>query len=144
MDEKEPVKKRTRTSSAPRTSKKAPSAAPAKATPRAPVEVPSDVSAKAPSAAPAKMTPRAPIDAPPDRCFWVHHGPILKNLRELCDALASGISDEQFGHHVTAERNDFAAWVEIVLQDSECAQALRRAHTRVSAARALKKYVETA
>ena len=169
MDEKEPVKKRTRTRSAPRTGKKAPSAAPAKATPRVPVDVPSDVSAKAPSVAPAKATPRVPIEVPSDvttkaptaapakapsrvavdapsddQYFWVNHGPILRNLHQLCDALASDISDEQFAHHVTAERNDFADWVGNVFKDAECAEALRRAHTRVGAARALKKYLETA
>ncbi len=120
MDEKEPAKKRTRTGAAPRRTK------------------------KAPSTAPTKPAPRALVDAPTDQCFWVNQGPILKNLRELCDALTSGVSDEQFAHHVTEERNDFAAWVEVVLKHPDCAQALRRTRTRVGAARAVKKYVEAA
>src|SRR5512139_217224 len=153
MTEKEPAKKRTRTGAAPRTTKKAPSVAATKAAPRVPEEVPPAaprVSTEAPPAAPRGpaaaplAAPRVLVDAPSDQCFWVNQGPILRNLRELCDALASGVSDEQFAHHVTEERNDFAAWVEVVLQDSECAQALRRARTRAAAVRALKKHVETA
>jgi hypothetical protein len=45
-------------------------------------------------------------DAPPDKCFWVNCGPILKNLRELREALAGSISDEQFAYHVARDRND--------------------------------------
>lgn len=80
--------------------------------------------------------PRALVDAPPDRCFWVNFGPVLKNLRELRDALHS-ISDEQFAHHVAADRNDFASWVEAVLDDAACAKALRRAKTRHAALQAV-------
>jgi len=73
--------------------------------------------------------PRALVDAPPDQCFWINHGPVVKNLRELRDALAQGLSDAQYAHHVGAGKNDFANWVEAVLDDAKCAQALRRAKT---------------
>ena len=76
-------------------------------------------------------------DAPPDKCFWVNCGPILKNLRELREALADSISDEQFAYHVARDRNDFAVWVEEVLGDATCAKALRRARTRQAALRAV-------
>lgn len=78
------------------------------------------------------------VDAAPERCFWVNFGPILKNLRELGDALASDISDAQFAHHVGPEKNDFATWVENVLGDEDCAQALRRARTRRGTLRAVR------
>jgi hypothetical protein len=77
-------------------------------------------------------------DAPPEKCFWVNFGPVLKNLRELQIALASGaISDEQFAHHVGPGRNDFASWVEGALKDPQCAKALRRAKTRRTALKAV-------
>lgn len=76
-------------------------------------------------------------DAPPDKCFWVNGGPILKNLRDLRDALAQSVSDEQFAYHVGGERNDFALWVEEVLSDATCAKALRRARTRQAAVKAV-------
>jgi hypothetical protein len=83
-------------------------------------------------------TPRARrarplVTAPPEKCFWVHHGPVLRDLRELRDALERQISDGQFAHHVGPERNDFADWVEHVLGEKTCARALRRVHS-VSAA----------
>jgi len=81
--------------------------------------------------------PRAVVDAPPDKCFWINHGPVVKNLRELRDALAQGLSDAQFAHHVGAGRNDFANWVEAVLDDATCARALRRAKTVRAALRAV-------
>jgi hypothetical protein len=77
------------------------------------------------------------VDAPPDKCFWVNCGPTLKNLRQLREALADGISDEQFTYHVAGDRNDFAAWVEEVLGDATCAKALRRAQTRQAALKAV-------
>ena len=80
---------------------------------------------------------RALVDAPPDRCFWVNYGPVLKDLRELRDALAHGISDAQFAYHVGPGKNDFANWVEAVLDDAACAKALRRARTRSGARRAV-------
>jgi hypothetical protein len=66
----------------------------------------------------------------------VNHGPVLKNLGELRDALAH-ISDAQFAHHVGGGRNDFADWVEGVLEDAACAKALRRVKTRAAALRAV-------
>lgn len=142
MNEKEAAKKRTRTGAAPRKTKKASTAVPAKETPPVQAGAPVKAAPQMRAEAPAKVARRGLAEAPADRCFWVNHGPILRNLRELSDALATGISDEQFAHHVTGERNDFATWVEVVLEHSECAQALRRASTRVGAARAVKKYVE--
>jgi hypothetical protein len=91
-----------------------------------------------PAKPPRKRSAKTALaEAPPDKCFWVNGGPILKNLRELCDALAQSISDEQFAYHVGGDRNDFARWVEEVLGDATCAKALRRARTRQAARQAL-------
>jgi hypothetical protein len=77
------------------------------------------------------------VDAPPEKSFWVHDGPMLRNLRELRDALAGEISDEQFAYHVRPDRNDFARWVDEVLGASKCAGALCQAQTRAEALRAV-------
>lgn len=88
-----------------------------------------------------KANPDGPAltQAPPDKCFWVNHGPVLKDLRELRDALASGISERQFAFHVGAGKNDFATWVADVLHDSACAASLRRARTKPAALRAVER-----
>jgi hypothetical protein len=85
----------------------------------------------------AASGPRTLVDAPPDRCFWINYGPVVRNLRELRDALAQSVSDAQFAHHVGAGKNDFANWIEGVLDDADCAQAVRRAKTRRAALRAV-------
>ena len=77
------------------------------------------------------------VTAPPGNCFWVHYGPILKDLRELRDALATQISDAQFAHHVEGDRNDFANWVDHVLAEKTCARALRKAKSVAEALRAV-------
>jgi len=72
------------------------------------------------------------VCAPDDKCFWTTDGTILKNLEELKFAFGT-MNDEVFLHHVTKERNDFADWVQHVLEDSECADALRKAKKRDTA-----------
>jgi hypothetical protein len=99
---------------------------------KAPTRKPTAVGARKRTA----VGPRALVEAPPERRFWVNYGPVLKDLRELRDALQS-LSDAQFSHHVGAGKNDFADWVEAVLDDAACAKALRRAKTRPAALRAV-------
>ena len=62
-------------------------------------------------------------------CFFVHHGPVLKDLKEL-HAAFQAMSPEQFAHHVTHEKNDFCAWVMEVLADHKTAKKLAKARTR--------------
>lgn len=59
-----------------------------------------------------------------EHCFWLHDGQILDDLNALAAALRS-MSEEVFSHHVSAQRNDFAEWVEHVLCDADCAHDLR-------------------
>lgn len=49
--------------------------------------------------------------------FRLHDGRILKSADDLHDALKS-ISPKVFTHHVTANHNDFADWLELALNDS--------------------------
>lgn len=59
-----------------------------------------------------------------EQCFWSRDGQILASLGDLHRAL-SEMSQDTFLHHVTEDRNDFADWVEFVLSDKGCADALR-------------------
>lgn len=69
-------------------------------------------------------------------CFWTRDGQIFQNLADLSFAMGS-MNDEIFLHHVSKERNDFADWVEHVLHDRDCAEALRKAKKQEQAKKIL-------
>lgn len=75
-------------------------------------------------------------DAPAGRCFWVHGGGVLKNLKELHEALGT-MSNEQFTYHTKRSGNDFAKWVRGILGDNACATKLTRAKTKEGAVKAV-------
>ncbi len=68
------------------------------------------------------------VYAPDSKSFWVADGQILNSLKALERAF-SDMEKEVFAHHVSAEKNDFADWVDKVLNDAACAVALRKAKT---------------
>lgn len=63
--------------------------------------------------------------------FWITDGTVLSNLIELRDAFQK-MEKEVFSHHVNKDKNDFAEWVENVLNDADCASALRKSKTPTS------------
>ncbi|MCD5381893.1 MAG: hypothetical protein LR017_01100 [Candidatus Pacebacteria bacterium] len=67
-----------------------------------------------------------------EHCFWTTDGQILASLTDLRDSLAN-MMDEVYAYHVTKEKNDFADWVESVLDDIELGAALRRSRKPSSA-----------
>jgi hypothetical protein len=97
----------------------------------------------APKKSAPKTTKQGVIVAPPDKMFWLSNGDILDSLESLAESFA--LMDKLiYQHHVTKEKNDFANWVEEVLEDTACAMDLRRAKTPSSAkiivVRHLKRY----
>lgn len=64
------------------------------------------------------------IQAPSPEQFWMNDGQILGDLVALAESFAA-MDDLLFRYHVTADKNDFADWVESVLNDATCAQSLR-------------------
>ena len=82
------------------------------------------------------------VQAGPRQCFWVHNGPILRDLRELEEAFRDTISDAQFKYHLIGG-SDFARWVDEVLGDAACAKALAKAKTRKGAATIVVRYLKT-
>lgn len=86
---------------------------------------------------------RALVCADPEHCFWTTDGNVLEDLNQLQLAFGS-MDDEVFLHHVTKEKNDFADWVEHILEDQECAHALRSSKkprsSRTAVVRVLRNY----
>ena len=88
--------------------------------------------------APKKPTAKGKTEARPlvyadnQQSFWTTNGEILNSLVALRDALAA-MDEVVYLHHARPEQNDFAIWVNDVLCDNECAQALAKAKTPKSA-----------
>jgi hypothetical protein len=59
-----------------------------------------------------------------EQAFWVNFGPILHSLDELSSALKT-MNEDTFRHHVSANRNDFARWIEEVMHDKSLAKKLQ-------------------
>jgi hypothetical protein len=76
------------------------------------------------------------------RSFWVHDGQILNSLVALHDSF-SRMNKTTFAHHVTKDRNDFAVWVDVVLNDSACAAGLMQAKTRTQAKAVVAKHLKS-
>jgi len=60
--------------------------------------------------------------------FWVNNGPILRNLKDLKDALLN-MNQETFSYHVNKEKNDFAVWVKDTLKNNTLAKKLLKTKT---------------
>jgi hypothetical protein len=69
--------------------------------------------------------------------FFVSNGHVLTRLDDLTAELGS-IDEAAFSHHVSAEKNDFAQWVQDVLGDKALAGKLKKAATREKMLAALK------
>ena len=77
------------------------------------------------------------MNVPDDKVFWVHDGPVLRNVKDLCDYLPS-MSDDTFNHHVSPERNDFSNWIKDVVGDKQLANEIGKCKNKDSACRKLK------
>ena len=70
-------------------------------------------------------------DCRPDKSFWTCHGSIVRNIYELASTIES-MNNWTFQFHVNDDRqkNDFAKWIEDVLEDGELAHRLKRVRNR--------------
>jgi len=59
-------------------------------------------------------------------------------MLELRDVLRE-ITDEQFQHHVNKTKNDFAVWVENILEDKKAATKIKKAKTLNTMIKAVEK-----
>jgi hypothetical protein len=74
------------------------------------------------------------VDVPAEYAFWCNDGRIIKNMRELKEALEQ-MDDAIYVYHANAEKNDFSTWVKDVLADEKLAWALSKSMDRPEAAR---------
>ncbi|PIN74849.1 hypothetical protein COV18_05515 [Candidatus Woesearchaeota archaeon CG10_big_fil_rev_8_21_14_0_10_37_12] len=77
----------------------------------------------------------------PENCFWCRDGQILKNLSELSRALKK-MSDETFKHHVNKEKNDFATWIDEIVEDHQLVNKLRKHNTKSAMQSAIRSRIE--
>ncbi|OYT27785.1 MAG: hypothetical protein B6U97_00540 [Candidatus Altiarchaeales archaeon ex4484_96] len=89
----------------------------------------------------ARKKKKAIVDVPQDKVFWVHDGPVLKNLEDLANEL-SKMSFETFHYHVNPYKNDFANWIKEVIGDAKLADEIRKLKTRKSTSRHVKEKIK--
>ena len=80
-------------------------------------------------------------DVPEDKRFWVCDGRVLKNLKELEQALRT-MSDETYRYHVNKMKNDFYNWIKDVFKDKKLALEIKKSRNRISAANKLKRVLK--
>jgi hypothetical protein len=71
---------------------------------------------------------------PEQNVFWCHGGRVLRDMKELRDALVE-ISDDEFTYHSNDIKKDFSNWVRDVIGDEALAADLESATNREQAAR---------
>ncbi|MFH1381947.1 MAG: hypothetical protein ABIH70_03540 [Chloroflexota bacterium] len=72
-------------------------------------------------------------DVPPEHVFRCKDGKVLRNVKELGDAL-SVMSKETYGYHWNAGKNDFSNWVRDIIGDVKLAKELEGATSQSLAA----------
>ena len=89
---------------------------------------------KARRAVQAKQEPEKFLaDVPAEYVFWCYDGRLLRNMKELGDALKT-MADETYAFHANTEKNDFSTWVKDIIGDEKMAQNLEEAASRTLAA----------
>ncbi len=79
---------------------------------------------------------------PEEYVFWCHDGRILRDMRELGEALTT-MSDETFAYHSNAEKKDFSNWIRDVIGDAQLSRRLDVAANRIEAASAVASRIAT-
>lgn len=70
-------------------------------------------------------------DVAPENCFWINYGAILKNLGELSGELKT-MDQRSFRYHVNKKKNDFAKWIDEIVQDKTLVKELSKVKTQQS------------
>ncbi|MFH1771117.1 MAG: hypothetical protein ABH828_06210 [archaeon] len=66
---------------------------------------------------------------PSEVSFYIVNGTVCSDLLELAEAL-EGLAEDHFKHHVNEMKNDFANWVEHIIEEPQLANKLREAETK--------------
>ncbi len=78
---------------------------------------------------------------PEDKWFVLCNGEKISSLEKLLEK-AGSMPEHVYSHHVSPEKNDFAAWVKDVFHEKELAKKLSSAKTRKDFKIALKNHLE--
>jgi hypothetical protein len=73
-------------------------------------------------------------NVPEEYVFWCCDGQVLKNMKELGEALTS-MADETFAYHSNEEKKDFSNWVRDIIRDEKLARDLQKSLNRTQAAK---------
>jgi hypothetical protein len=92
--------------------------------------------------APKKKLPSMIADVEPEKSFWLNDGRMLKNLKELAQALET-MDGALWSFHANAEKNDFASWVEDVFGQKQLGSALRKTKSARTAAKRINEKIES-
>ena len=76
-----------------------------------------------------------------EKAFWLADGRALRNLRQLAEEFEK-MEDSVWDYHVTAEKNDFANWVEGVFGQHQLGAALRKVKSPRTAAKRVQSKLE--
>ncbi len=75
-------------------------------------------------------------NVPEEYVFWCRDGRILRNMKELGEALDS-MTDETFAYHSNEEKKDFSNWVRDIIGDEKLARDLGKSPSRTQAAKSV-------
>jgi len=78
----------------------------------------------------------------PEKNFWLCDGRALKSLKELAAAFET-MDEKTWDFHVTAEKNDFANWIEGVFGQKQLGAAIRKTKKPRTAARKIEANFES-
>jgi len=73
-------------------------------------------------------------NVPENYVFRCRDGNVLRNMRDLRDALLS-MTDKTFAYHSNSEKSDFSNWVKDIIKDSKLAADLAKSVSRLQAAK---------
>lgn len=76
-------------------------------------------------------------DVAPEHNFVCCNGRVLTNLSQVPAAIKS-LSGEEFKHHVSEERHDFANWIEFVYKKKTLAKQARKELTKTGLTKLIK------
>ncbi len=80
-------------------------------------------------------------DVKGQKAFQLHMGATIDSLKDLAEALDI-MSEKTFSHHVSAKKNDFAAWVRSVLGDEDLADVIEKCKTKQSVLKKVDERIE--
>jgi hypothetical protein len=78
----------------------------------------------------------------PEKAFWINNGPVVHSLKELASVIQT-LTPQQFAHHVTKERNDFAKWIQDVIGDRHLAKRVKSLKNKDAVAGVVTEHIES-